>query len=129
MCLNKINICFIALLILFFNRIPLASAQDSSKSLTSILQSLNQVADGQNESLLSSIGIPALTNFSWINFIGGLIFGSIGFVYFVRGKKQREYKPLVIGIILMGYPYFITNTFWLYAAGVGLCGLLYYWRD
>ena len=63
------------------------------------------------------------------NIIAWVIFGAIGFAAFMYGKKQRELKPLAIGIVLMAYPYFITNTLWLYAAGIGLCLLLYFWRD
>ncbi|MBI5416310.1 MAG: hypothetical protein HZA29_05805 [Candidatus Omnitrophica bacterium] len=57
--------------------------------------------------------------------IAWLIFGGVGFVAFVYGKKQQSFKPLLIGLALMGYPYFVNDTFWLYAVGAGLCFLLY----
>ena len=40
----------------------------------------------------------------------GLIFGVVGMAYFVYGKKQRAPIPLLVGILLMGFPYFISNT-------------------
>jgi hypothetical protein len=69
------------------------------------------------------------SNFSFANLIAGFIFSGVGLVAFVYGKKQGSFRPLVIGIALMAYPYFLTSTFWLYAVGIGLCLLLYYWRD
>ncbi|OGX61497.1 MAG: hypothetical protein A2471_06175 [Omnitrophica WOR_2 bacterium RIFOXYC2_FULL_45_15] len=61
--------------------------------------------------------------------MGCLIFNGIGLVAFTYGKKQGGFRPLIIGIALMIYPYFFTRTFWLYAIGVGLCAALYYWRN
>lgn len=57
------------------------------------------------------------SNFTVASILGGLIFGGIGFVAFVYGKKQGELKPLVIGIILMAYPMFITDTLSVFAIG------------
>ena len=68
------------------------------------------------------------SSFSFTNLIVGLIFSGIGIVAFVYGKKQGSFKPLLIGIALMVYPYFLTSTFWLCTVGIGLCLLLYYWR-
>jgi len=67
--------------------------------------------------------------FTFTNLIVGFIFSGIGLVAFVYGKKEGSYRPLSIGIALMVYPYFFTSTFWLYAIGIGLCSLLYFWRD
>ena len=69
------------------------------------------------------------SGFSFANLIAGFIFSGIGLAAFIYGKKQGSLKPLSIGIALMAYPYFLTSTFWLYAVGIGLCLLLYYWRD
>ena len=69
------------------------------------------------------------SGFSFTNLIAGFIFSGVGLVAFVYGKKQGSFKPLSIGIALMVYPYFLASTFWLYTVGIGLCLLLYYWRD
>lgn len=69
------------------------------------------------------------SGFSFTNLIASLIFSGVGLVAFVYEKKRGSFKPLSIGIALMAYPYFLTSTFWLYTVGIGLCLLLYYWRD
>ena len=104
-------------------------AQQEENSLTSALTQLNRFNDGQKDLVRSSMGIPDASDFSLIKLVGYFVFGGIGFVAFVYGKKERNFKPLSIGIALMGYSYFFTSTLWLYIGGIGLCLLLYYWRD
>lgn len=50
----------------------------------------------------------------------GLLFSSIGFGYFIYGRKQKNVVPLLCGLGLMAYPYFVTGT----AALLGIDGLL-----
>ena len=50
-----------------------------------------------------------MLNFSTANLIGGLVFGSIGFVAFMYGKRMNLWKPMLLGIALMAFPYFITD--------------------
>jgi predicted membrane protein len=45
----------------------------------------------------------------------GVLFSSVGLGFFIYGKKQRAPVPLVCGIALMIYPYFIPNVFALVA--------------
>ena len=66
---------------------------------------------------------------SGANFLGSIIFGGIGFVAFVYGKKLATYKPLCLGLALMIYPYFIPDTLWLYIIGAALTAALFVWRD
>ena len=40
----------------------------------------------------------------------GLLFGSIGVGFFVYGKRQRMVVPLLCGLALMVYPYFVAGT-------------------
>jgi len=58
----------------------------------------------------------------------GLLFGSVGFAFFLYGKKQRAIVPLVSGLALMVYPYFIANTFLLVVIGVALIAVPYFVR-
>lgn len=58
----------------------------------------------------------------------GLAFGSIGLGYFLYGRKQRVPVPLVCGIALMIFPYFIANTYALVGVGVLLSALPYFLR-
>ena len=58
----------------------------------------------------------------------GVIFGSIGLGYFIYGKKQKMTVPLVCGLVLMIYPYFIESTALLSVIGVILSILPYFLR-
>jgi hypothetical protein len=60
---------------------------------------------------------------------GSFLFGAIGLAVFVYGKKLALWKPMVIGIALMAYPYFISRTWMMYLIGVALCGALFVFRD
>ena len=63
------------------------------------------------------------------NLIAAFLFGAVGFVAFAYGKKQGSFKPMVIGAILLVYPYFISNTIALYAVGIILTSALFVFRD
>ncbi len=58
-----------------------------------------------------------------------ILFGAIGFAAFVYGKKSAAWKPMVLGIALMGYPYFISSPFLFYAVGVALTAALFFFRN
>ena len=57
-----------------------------------------------------------------------VLFGAIGLGYFIYGKKQSAVVPLLCGLALMVFPYFITNTVLLVAVGVVLSGVPYFFR-
>ena len=63
----------------------------------------------------------------WLS-LWGLLFGSFGFAFFVYGKKQKAVVPLVCGLLLMVFPYFVTNTILLVAAGIALMAVPYFVR-
>jgi hypothetical protein len=46
-----------------------------------------------------------------------IFFGSIGFGYFIYGKKQSHIVARYTGVALMIYPYFIHNTVALVIVG------------
>jgi hypothetical protein len=58
----------------------------------------------------------------------GLLFSSIGLGFFLYGRKQRAVVPLVCGIVLMVYPYFIPNAIGLVTIGVALTAVPYFLR-
>ena len=58
----------------------------------------------------------------------GLLFSSIGLGFFLYGKKQRSPIPMVCGLALMIYPYFIGNTLLLVAIGIALIAIPYFVR-
>jgi len=57
-------------------------------------------------------------NFSAANLIAGVIFGSIGFVAFMYGKRMNLWKPMFLGLALMVYPYFINNDIVMVIVGI-----------
>jgi hypothetical protein len=59
----------------------------------------------------------------------GLLFGSIGLGYFIYGKKQRSVVPLVCGLALMLFPYFVPNLILLVGMGVLLVIIPYFLRE
>jgi len=60
--------------------------------------------------------------------IWGMLFGAIGLGYFVYGKRQRAVVPLLTGISLFIFPYFVSNTYMLVVTGVALSALPYFIR-
>lgn len=60
--------------------------------------------------------------------IWGVIFGAIGLGYFVYGRKQRAVVPLVVGISLFIFPYFISNVYMLVIVGSILVAVPYFIR-
>ncbi|MGA9698512.1 amino acid transport protein [Acinetobacter sp. ANC 3781] len=56
----------------------------------------------------------------------GVLFSSIGLGYFLYGKKQKVTVPLVCGLVLMIFPYFVENTTMLTLIGIILSILPYF---
>ncbi len=57
-----------------------------------------------------------------------LIFGAIGFGFFTYGRKQASIVPLLCGLVLMVFPYFVSNTYVLVAIGAALIATPYFVR-
>jgi hypothetical protein len=58
----------------------------------------------------------------------GVVFGAVGLAYFVYGKKQQRFIPLLCGIGLMIFPYFMSNTVLLVVVGLALSAIPYFFR-
>lgn len=58
----------------------------------------------------------------------GSLFGAFGLGYFVYGKKQKAVVPLVCGLVLMIFPYFISDTILLVAIGLVLMAIPWFVR-
>lgn len=58
-----------------------------------------------------------------------IVFGTIGLAAFLYGKKKPAWSPLITGLALMIYPWFVEQTWLLYTIGCGLCAALYLFRD
>ena len=79
--------------------------------------------------ILAGIGLPQADDFGAAKIFACIIFGAIGFAAFLYGKKNRSFRPMMIGFALMVYPYFISGTFFLYLVGIALTAALYFWRE
>ncbi len=60
--------------------------------------------------------------------IWGIVFGAIGLGFFTYGKKQKAVVPLITGIALFMFPYFISNVYMLVIVGVILVALPFFVR-
>jgi len=58
----------------------------------------------------------------------GVVFGSIGFGFFIYGKKQQAVVPLMVGIALIVIPYVVSNLYLLLLSGIILVALPYFVR-
>jgi len=70
-----------------------------------------------------------LNNLSFANIIGGILFSGIGYVAFMYGKKTMNVQLMMVGGALMLYCMFVSETLWLYVAGVGLTVAAYFARN
>lgn len=57
-----------------------------------------------------------------------ILFSALGFGYFQYGRKQGRSVPLISGIVLMIYPYFIPNIYAMVAIGCVITALPYFVR-
>lgn len=76
--------------------------------------------------LLEELGITLPTP---AYLIGVLLFGVIGLVLFVLGRRRRKPKVKWLGLVLMLYPYVVWGTAPLYVVGAVLCvAAAWFWR-
>ncbi len=64
-----------------------------------------------------------------LNIFGGLLFGTVGLVALGYGKRRSSIRTMGIGVALMAYPYFISNTAGMYLVGIVLTAALFVFRD
>ena len=60
----------------------------------------------------------SLAPLSW-----GVLFSSIGLGYFIYGKRQGAPVPLVCGIGLMVFPYFVSGSWTMVLIGAALMAI------
>jgi hypothetical protein len=51
------------------------------------------------------------------SFIVGIFAGAVGMGYFIYGKRQAKFAPMLAGVLLCVYPYFTDNLLWLCVIG------------
>jgi len=67
--------------------------------------------------------------FTASNLFGQILFGAIGMGAFVYGRKSEQLRPILIGVALMAFPYFVGATWVLYAVGSFLTAGLFLFRE
>ena len=80
---------------------------------------------------MTGLTIPGLgqDGFNIPAMIAGAVFGLIGFIAFLRGRKAGQPKTLIIGITLMAYPLFVSSALWAWLIGLALTAALFLFRD
>ena len=63
------------------------------------------------------------------NLFGLIVFSVTGFAMFSYARKQGKWRSAEIGVALMAYPYFVYQTWELYAVGLSLFVALFIFRD
>lgn len=58
--------------------------------------------------------------------IWAMLFGAIGLGFFTYGKKQKAIVPLLTGIALFVFPYFVSDVYMLVASGLALMAVPYF---
>ena len=51
------------------------------------------------------------------NLFFGIVAGAIGMAYFVYGRRQTKLVPVIAGVLLCVYPYFVQSWLWLGVVG------------
>ncbi len=57
--------------------------------------------------------------------LASLVISSIGFVAYRYGKSQQRLPQRIMGIVLMVYPYFVSDMVWMIVVAIGLLALLW----
>ena len=58
----------------------------------------------------------------------GVVFGAVGMGFFIYGKRQAAPVPLVCGVLLMAFPYFVSNAWATVLVGAALMAVPYFIR-
>jgi hypothetical protein len=56
------------------------------------------------------------------------MFGIVGIAAFRYGKRSAMLMPMILGIVLMVFPYFVPQTWLLYTIGVALTFAVWFFR-
>jgi hypothetical protein len=71
-------------------------------------------------------GDVELHSMSVATIVVAVFFSLVGFAAFRYGKKEGEFRPLVLGIALMFYGYFFSNAWLELLVGGVLTALIFY---
>jgi len=64
-------------------------------------------------------------NFDVSTLAAGIVVSGVGFVLFSYGRKMGRFPQLLTGLVLVVFPYFVSNMWLMFGIAAVLCGLLY----
>lgn len=89
-------------------------------------QALGMTATGQPaEAQVTKI----IAGLSMWGLIWGIIFNGVGVFAFLYGKKRSNVAFIIIGILLIAYPYVVQQAYLVALVGAVLTVSLYFFRD
>ena len=65
-------------------------------------------------------------NFSFGSLVGSMFVSGLGFAFFQYGRKRSRSMFIIFGIIMMIYPYFISDFGWMIGIAALMCAALYW---
>ena len=101
----------------------------TTTDLSATLQELSKLTPGEKKTLLAGMGLDQAGSLDLWKIFGYILFGGVGVVAFIYGKKNASWRPMIIGIILNIYPYFFSATWMIYLIGIVLTAALFFWRE
>jgi hypothetical protein len=94
-----------------------------------VCKCFSQTSEANKKMISASNSLLPANFFDPAKIIAYILFGGIGFVAFSYGKKSGLFRPMIIGVALMLYPYFVPGTLGIYLVGIALTAILYFWRE
>lgn len=61
-------------------------------------------------------------DFTTAGLIANLLFSTLGLWFFQQSRKKMNVKLSIIGVVMMLFPFFVSNAWGEWALGLGLCG-------
>jgi hypothetical protein len=58
-----------------------------------------------------------------------LIWGGLGTGFFIYGKKQQSFLPMIGGALLVGISYFIADALWMSIVAVAIIAGMWFLKD
>lgn len=68
-------------------------------------------------------------DFSFAAIWSNLMIGLLGFSFFLYGKKAARPYPLIAGLAMSIYPFFISSPLWLWTITAAILAALYALRE
>ncbi len=65
-------------------------------------------------------------SFDLTNIFLGILFGGVGFVAWRYGRHKQSARHMLLAVILMVFPYFLSNIWVLLLVGSGLTFFLFW---